>query len=756
MSIVLKELKINGSNIINDDTPLGNKLEIDVSSGISENLKADLIALERNYPKLLRYITIKNNGGRPGDAQSLLSILVNARTHSEIGIEHLEIQSEHKEDFIIDSSIFEHFDLKRLYLKNTNPKELARVEMVGTGIQMEKLGLSGFDLASLDVNGFRCKRLDIIDRYANINQIQNAKKLVGIGARNLDVTSFRGVLDYIKTNKNIAAFEVNSVDLSSIDIFEELKDSEIIELGLDNNKLKSLKGADQLFFTNLTVSNNEIGAKDVPYINKCIEKNPNIIIDLDNNNRVLNSELATLQGGKTLSDLTLLRIREDNYIKPEEEVKDPLRFIVSDPLIPISIKDAEIIRGKANILHNPIEFDADLDIETFDFEKDYLKDGTLLLTVEQAEKLAKTGKKIPMKIGISIDNVSELSVEKLGELVKSIGVSEIRMIGTDRNRDTKYPYTPAQYRIAREKLEEVVSGIDPKESDLDKFATIYTRLAHMSYDYDAIGNSTKAELLKTNELRHSSRMLLNGLRDKNTCVCAGYAEILRNAAALVGIKARYISGKVGENGHAWTEVELADESGKKNKYWADLTWDNMGKWRESGRSDAYDFRYFLIGEKAFKEGHESYFNNGVASNHEEYDREKVKEALEKARKRDIYKRNEKALIADPSTKKTTPPEPPEPPKPPIPPSKVSYGSEITQVLSDIEVLLRECNDIYKDSMTKNPDTVGYAKPQPLVFRDGSNRPQNITQPNPTKDTSNKNPDKSSPRERNIDDDDEER
>lgn len=72
--------------------------------------------------------------------------------------------------------------------------------------------------------------------------------------------------------------------------------------------------------------------------------------------------------------------------------------------------------------------------------------------------------------------------------------------------------------------------------------------------------------------------MIGGLLE-NKCVCAGYADILRNVLACTGIYAEYVGGMPDfENGvpmdlkdpggHAWNLVKL---DGKK--YWTDLTWD---------------------------------------------------------------------------------------------------------------------------------------------------------------------------------------
>ena len=103
------------------------------------------------------------------------------------------------------------------------------------------------------MNKIKCDDLAINERYENLEYIQNASKLVKIRASNMGRTEFQGILDYVKANKNIAAFDIENVDLSTLDLFKELKDSEVIHLELNNNGINTLKGADQLFFTVLSV-----------------------------------------------------------------------------------------------------------------------------------------------------------------------------------------------------------------------------------------------------------------------------------------------------------------------------------------------------------------------------------------------------------------------------------------------------------------------------------------------------------------------
>ena len=110
--------------------------------------------------------------------------------------------------------------------------------------------------------------------------------------------------------------------------------------------------------------------------------------------------------------------------------------------------------------------------------------------------------------------------------------------------------------------------IDIEQSDREKFKMVYTRLANMlTYDEEAIEDGTDY----ANENKNKCRNLENGLL-YGKCVCAGYAEILKQALSLVGIESHYVTskeeGKEGQT-HAYNIVKIDGEW-----YNADLTWDH--------------------------------------------------------------------------------------------------------------------------------------------------------------------------------------
>ena len=755
MSVILKSRVLTqffGSNEVSKEA-IENKnkddITIDITDGLTQDIVDDIKALARECPQVFRNITIKNKLMKPSDVQLTLDVIKNSSIDVK-DFNQIEIDSCCKEDFSLDLSGFSK-KISNLVLNN-HSGSLASADIKGTPRRgIDNLQVHRFDLSSLDFETHKAiKELTIVGGdNRNFDQIRGASRLLGIivdGLRNkLELSK---IIDFAKTSPSLARIGFKKLDLSDMDIFEELSRSDVIEVEINDCQLSSLKGIDKKPYTELTIRNNSgVGTSEISRIENCFSQNPNLRMTIGNN--AINDEFARI--AHTFSPKTVENVRASyRGVIQQSEV---MTYLLRDHNIPYSIRDAEAVR-KLGIVKNPIELENDDDLDNIDFEQDYLRNGTLLLTVPQAERLLSSGKKIPMKLGIEIESAADLSVEKLDELRKGLGVSEVRVTGQDVYWQQRAPYSLPQYRRARRKLEEVVQGIDPNESDLDKFVTIYSRLAHMTYDYSAVGKDTREELSLANRLRYDASNMVNGLGNNYTCICAGFAEILRNACSLVGIRARYIGGdcygdKYKSSGHAWTEVELDDGTGTKRKYWADLTFDNLKALRQGGR-EAYDFKYLLIDEETFRKDHKVIYSKGVTSDHREYDRRLVRDAVEKAKARDIYKRNAERLVPEP---KPQPPQPQPEPKPapqPQPGPKPGPGPQPQpgpkpgpqpnpqpdpkpqpkpgKVPDDMMDLLDEINkkidDLGKEierSMRRNPDRQGYPKPLPYRSRNEGKR-----------------------------------
>lgn len=234
---------------------------------------------------------------------------------------------------------------------------------------------------------------------------------------------------------------------------------------------------------------------------------------------------------------------------------------------------------------------------------------TLILNPEKAQMLKGMISK-DINVQLLIKNASELSVEQLDELNEFFSLSSIKVDDQEQslNKQQTIPYDIDTYRKCRSTIDELLQGIDLNfnEPDRDKkiFGKVIKRLAdHMSYDYaslkkekaeeqqaiEEINKQLDEEGIKGMQKQFAAMARLNALRDErdsrtsvvcrnmegglinNTCVCAGYAEIVRNVFACCGIDSKYISGpntRTMESGHAWNQINLDGQW-----YNLDLTWD---------------------------------------------------------------------------------------------------------------------------------------------------------------------------------------
>ena len=168
-----------------------------------------------------------------------------------------------------------------------------------------------------------------------------------------------------------------------------------------------------------------------------------------------------------------------------------------------------------------------------------------------------------------IGDVSELSAE---ELEKMPDIVAVKIENENTRAYQQALYAKQDYIAIRREMDKTLEGVEAAEkgnpeSELKTFLAVYQRLAEkISYDHEAITPEGRENSL----LQRNCRNLKGGIID-NQCVCAGYAEILRNALALKGIECKYIQGtseEAGGGGHAWNQVKIGN-----NWFNVDLTWD---------------------------------------------------------------------------------------------------------------------------------------------------------------------------------------
>lgn len=154
-------------------------------------------------------------------------------------------------------------------------------------------------------------------------------------------------------------------------------------------------------------------------------------------------------------------------------------------------------------------------------------------------------KKSKDPITLVAENVAELPIEKLSEYeALGIKVSGVIITSEKNNVEQNAPYDLNTYSVIREKLEELVEGISPNLTEKARFAEVYKRVCEsIIYDTPAAYPKSKEEEKYSKAQTVNCRNMKNGLLE-GKAVCAGYADILRNALSLVDIEAKYVSGPV--------------------------------------------------------------------------------------------------------------------------------------------------------------------------------------------------------------------
>jgi len=138
----------------------------------------------------------------------------------------------------------------------------------------------------------------------------------------------------------------------------------------------------------------------------------------------------------------------------------------------------------------------------------------------------------------------------------------------------------------KKQLENMLENIDEVKEDrtneLEVFKQICMIIANnVTYDYNATDQNNK----EYNDKMFTSRNMIGSLLE-GKCICAGYAELLRNMCACKGIECIYIRSET----HAFNQVKIG-----KNWYYFDLTncCDEI--------KDGIPVENFLLSEKKFKD-----------------------------------------------------------------------------------------------------------------------------------------------------------
>ena len=644
-------------------------LKISVTNEDAKAIAADLAEIGRHYPEVLNIVELENNSDKPVNMQELVDSIYESRKDAIDAGENVEpieliITSNNEEDFDLDFSNAP----KANYISNSpvdnqrktkvalrNNGAVVRIDRLNGKLNenIECLDLSNFDLDGLNIEGTGVTTLAIRGGdTSNADSIIGVENLSAIEVEAVDQTTFNSVYSQVTSaTSNIHDFSVSNVYLHDRKILEELSvNPNLARITINDCNLNDIDGLEnfngRIAFLNL--GRNNLTVDDIGRLSSFKKANPYLDLYMYDNSEVMNM----VNTSRELSDLSYDFIRD--YLKLARDINvstknGAIQWVLagySD--LPYYIGDAELMAGILQNTLNPVMLERDDEIDTVDFTAPYLQNIPVLLTITQLERLIASGKRIPQDVRLNIHDVTELTADRARTLTQDMANLGMNLAGVqifDREsaneRTNTNAYSMSEYVYIRETLDNVVAGIDPSESDIDKFATIYDRLgSKITYDHGAIRHNTFDQSMYYSENIWGSRNLLNGLRDE-TCVCAGYADILRNALLMVGIDARYNCGRCdaskNDTGHAWNQVLMDDGTGTGTKKWyyTDLTWD-------AGNNN---YNWTLLGDVNFKShayrdsvgasySHDvTYTGNAETCTRDDYDRLLLREAFARARAR---------------------------------------------------------------------------------------------------------------------------
>ena len=277
-----------------------------------------------------------------------------------------------------------------------------------------------------------------------------------------------------------------------------------------------------------------------------------------------------------LSDLTIENLgldakQEISEFDMFEQLKTAKQFSLSPT---IDIEDLETALKYIDIFEIKIKVRTQNDLEKI---LDLSNNSNILIDVDIND--LKSIPEIPtlFTVDISVSDMSELSLDDIESLEKHCNLGRVSIqqesngnliggFGDAISRGAEI-YDIDIYKQLKNEINLITNGIDKESPDIEKFLEIYKRLGNkISYDWEHkdIDGENGTIYLGGYPPAHN---LVGGLLN-NTCVCEGYAKILKQALACVGIQAKVILGSGQEEPHAWNQVNIDG-----TWYNTDLTWD---------------------------------------------------------------------------------------------------------------------------------------------------------------------------------------
>ena len=390
---------------------------------------------------------------------------------------------------------------------------------------------------------------------------QNLNNLVFENCTNLDLRNFQQ-FDILKQNiRNLTVINCKNAYLSTIYRITSLKN-----VNLANNEWLQYSDISNL------ISSMHISSLDKVILdgsNPELKNNKNIQYGIERN-------IISFEDEYTPNEPNW---KSDEY---EEEYKDYTQYL-SDP----SAQNFSDIKDYNNIENKTIH------ITPNDFKKypNYIAELSQNNTID-----------------LVLQNTAEITTGQLEEL-RTYNINKVFVqTGWQVTQDRGYSFE--SFIQIKHKINEIIKDINPNASDMEKYLKVREKLLNIRYNYSALHSSSKESDYYTS--RNLEDGLLNG-----TCVCAGYADILKNVLVELGIEAIYIEGYTNTRElHAWNQIKLKDENGQEKWYNDDITWDAVS--HSSGKkSKTYNtsIDYFTQNPTEFSKTHEEILIDRSEANH---------------------------------------------------------------------------------------------------------------------------------------------
>jgi len=221
----------------------------------------------------------------------------------------------------------------------------------------------------------------------------------------------------------------------------------------------------------------------------------------------------------------------------------------------------EKIRDSSKTMADDFEESADNTYNEFTKIKD-----KHLISMQTIE--AKEGDTKP-RVDLYLNDISSLTQKQIETLQKQYHVDSIilnRYYEADKNNaaelSRQFTYSPETYKKMLQVMDEKFGDLKNNKNltELQKATIALKRMENIRYDYAALA-ATDLSDPKMSTSRNLEDPLFN-----DTAICAGYADLFKNAMSYVGIESKEIRGYVdavgnpnaepGQANHVWNQVKL--------------------------------------------------------------------------------------------------------------------------------------------------------------------------------------------------------